>query len=72
MSTEARELANEDSAALCYRALLEVCDAIVQHRDIESLLHHLAGRLHAVVIGSGSTNSIFRRNAESTETRGEP
>ncbi len=32
-----------------YRALLAVSEAIVAHRDLPSLLHDLAGRLHQVV-----------------------
>src|SRR5271167_2584256 len=32
-----------------YRALLDVSETIVSHRDLSALFHELAGRLHTVV-----------------------
>src|SRR6266436_3732244 len=37
------------SACQQYRTLLEVSEAIVSHRDLATLFHDLAGRLHLVV-----------------------
>src|ERR1700730_7510743 len=39
----------EPSACRQYETLLAVSDAIVSHRDLGSLVHDLAGRLHLVV-----------------------
>src|SRR6202163_2961095 len=37
------------SAEAQYQALLEVAEAIAQHRDLRELFHELAARLHRVV-----------------------
>src|SRR5258707_14716943 len=39
----------ELSACRQYQTLLAVSDAIVSHRDLATLFHDLAGRLHLVV-----------------------
>src|ERR1700730_10330894 len=39
----------EPSACRQYETLLAVSDAIVSHRDLGTLFHDLAGRLHLVV-----------------------
>ncbi|MGH9560512.1 MAG: hypothetical protein ACRD3S_03575, partial [Terracidiphilus sp.] len=44
----ARELPG-DSPEAQHRALLEVAEAISQHRDLGALFHELAERLHRVV-----------------------
>ena len=43
--------AKKTTQATCqqYQALLAVAEAIVAHRDLQSLIHDLAGRLHEVV-----------------------
>jgi hypothetical protein len=41
--------AQAQSTDLKYRALLDVSEAIVSHRDLSALFHELAGRLHQVV-----------------------
>src|SRR5262245_4637454 len=43
--------AKKPKLATCqqYQALLAVAEAMVAHRDLKSLLHDLAGRLHEVV-----------------------
>src|SRR5437870_6502352 len=44
-------LRNGDAQAACqqYRTLLAVAEAIISHRDLQALLHDLAGRLQQVV-----------------------
>src|SRR5439155_22497777 len=43
--------ANELTVASCqqYRTLLAVAEAIISHRDLQSVFHDLADRLHRVV-----------------------
>src|ERR1700739_672686 len=43
-----RQLA-EASAEVLHQALLEVAEAIAQHRDLRELVHELAARLHGVL-----------------------
>src|SRR5262245_52712335 len=38
-----------ESACRRYRALLEVAESIISHRDLPALFHDLAGRIHQVV-----------------------
>src|SRR5713226_7029760 len=40
---------HESSACRQYQTLLAVSEAIVSHRDLATLFHNLAGRLHLVV-----------------------
>ncbi len=49
MSEQVHKAQSADPQILRYQALLDVADAIVQHRDLKSLLHDLADHLRSVV-----------------------
>jgi formate hydrogenlyase transcriptional activator len=63
------------SACEQYRTLLAVSEAIVSHRDLATLFHHLAGRLHLVVrfdylactLHDATTNTMRPHVLETTE-----
>src|SRR5437868_11801625 len=63
------------SACRQYQTLLAVSDAIVSHRDLATLFHDLAGRLHLVVrfdylvllLHDATSNTIRLHVLETTE-----
>src|SRR5271157_1141760 len=65
----------ELSASQQYQALLAVSEAIVSHRDLETLFHDLAGRLHLLVrfdylssvLHDATSNTMCRHVVETTE-----
>ena len=65
----------ELSAGQQYRALLAVSEAIVSHRDLATLFHDLAGRLHlmvrfdylACVLHDATSNTMRLHTLETTE-----
>src|SRR5947207_5381682 len=66
----------EHSACQQYRTLLAVSEAIVSHRDLATLFHDLAGRLHRVVrfdylactLHDATSNTMRLHILETTET----
>src|SRR5260370_4297708 len=64
------------SAGQQYRTLLAVSEAIVSHRDLATLFHDLAGRLHlgvrfaslACVLHDVASNTMRQHVLETTET----
>src|SRR6266853_1694749 len=67
--------AEPHSACQQYQTLLAVSEAIVSHRDLTTLFHDLAGRLHLVVrfdylgcfLHDATSNTIRRHVLETTE-----
>src|SRR6266478_1907570 len=66
----------ESSACHQYQTLLAVSEAIVSHRDLATLFHDLAGRLHLVVrfdylacvLHDAASNTMRLHVLETTET----